>query len=71
MNVKNKYLLNGKYLLPKYKAHHINLDKLDNRIENLFITEDHEKIHEQLFSLTSLLLKAGFLKFNEGRYFLS
>ena len=66
--LKSKYLLDGKYLLPKYHVHHINLDILDNRYENLWITEEHSKVHSSLNSLTKQLLDSGFLEFINGRY---
>ncbi len=68
LELKNKFLLDGKYLLPEYHIHHINLDILDNRIENLWITDEHSKIHSSLRSLTKQLLDSGFLKFVNGRY---
>ncbi len=68
--LKSEYLLDGKYLIRACKVHHINLDKLDNRIENLFITKDHRKVHNSLRSLVKQLLNSGFLNFNNGKYFL-
>lgn len=44
----NSVTINGKrYLSPDYVVHHINEDKLDNRVENLAVmTElEHQKIH--------------------------
>ena len=70
LELKNKFLLDGKYLLPEYHVHHINLDILDNRIENLWITDEHPKIHSSLRSLTKQLLDSGFLKFVNGKYYL-
>jgi len=70
LELKNKYLLDGKYLQPEYHVHHINLDILDNRIENLWITNEHSKIHSSLRSLTKQLLDSGFLEFDNGRYYL-
>jgi len=57
--VAEKYLLtdecsveiNGKkYLSPEYDVHHINQDKLDNRLENLQILtrSEHQKLHHRL-----------------------
>lgn len=57
--VAEKYLLtdecsveiNGKkYLSPEYDVHHINMDKLDNRVENLQILtrSEHKKLHHRL-----------------------
>ncbi|GAG75432.1 unnamed protein product [marine sediment metagenome] len=68
--LKSEFLFDGKYLLPDYRVHHINLDILDNRIENLWITNEHRKVHSSLRSLTKQLLDFGFLKFINGRYYL-
>jgi predicted DNA-binding protein YlxM (UPF0122 family) len=41
----------GRYLTPDEQVHHINMDKLDNRIENLAVVankEDHAKLHKYL-----------------------
>lgn len=46
------------------------IDILDNRIENLWITDGHSKIHSSLRSLTKQLLDSGFLEFINGRYYL-
>ena len=37
----------GRYLLPNEEVHHLNKDKTDDRIENLFLTThaEHAKIH--------------------------
>lgn len=39
-----------KYLSPEYDVHHINQNKLDNRIENLEILtrSEHQKLHQKL-----------------------
>ena len=69
--LKSEYLVDGKYLKRACKVHHINLDKLDNRIENLYITIKHRKIHNSLRSQVKQLLNTGFLNFNNGKYFLN
>jgi hypothetical protein len=68
--LKSECLLDGKYLLPNCIVHHINLDKLDNRLENLWITKDHRKVHRSLDSLVKQLLDSGLLKFSHSKYFL-
>ncbi len=70
LELKNKFLRDGRYLQPEYHVHHINLDILDNRIENLWITDEHSKIHSSLRLLVKQLLDSGFLKFDNGRYYL-
>jgi len=65
---KNEYLYDRKYLKRDCSVHHINLDKLDNRIENLFVTKEHRKVHNSLRSLVKQLLNTGFLDFKNGEY---
>jgi hypothetical protein len=70
LELKKKLLIDGKYLKRRYLVHHINLDILDNRLENLWVTDNHEKIHGELFSLTKKLMEDWFLGFRKGKYFL-
>lgn len=70
----HKYLVNGKYLKTECRVHHVNLDSLDNRLQNLHPCKnhsEHEKIHSSLFDLIDVLLKKKFLIFNDGRYLLN
>ena len=70
----HKYLVNGKYLKQECMVHHVNLDSLDNRLQNLHPCKnhsEHEKIHSSLFDLIDVLLKKKFLIFNDGRYLLN
>jgi len=66
----SEYLLDNKYLKPEYDVHHINLDPFDNRIENLWVTDDHNGIHANLRSLVQPLLEYNYLFFGGGEYFL-
>src|SRR3990167_4107303 len=53
-------------------VHHINLDKRDNRIENLFICNgkrEHNKCHHSLEKIGAELVKQGFIKFKAGNYY--
>ncbi len=64
-------LLDGKYLLPDCIVHHINLDTLDNRLENLWLTtsqQEHNLIHNSLTGLVKPILELGFLVFEKGKY---
>ncbi len=70
----HKYLVNGKYLKPECRVHHINLDSLDNRIQNIHPSinnSEHKKIHSSLFDLINALLKKKLILFKNGIYILN
>ncbi len=63
--------LNGKYLIPRCKIHHINYDTLDNRIGNLWVCKnfaEHNLIHSSGIELVKPLLEKRLLIFVEGIY---
>ncbi|MFX0069970.1 MAG: hypothetical protein ACFFAO_02670, partial [Candidatus Hermodarchaeota archaeon] len=71
--ISKESLLEGKYLKPDYIVHHINLDTIDNRVENLWVTKGtkgHNKVHKSLLKNVDSLLKSGPLDFKEGKYYL-
>ncbi|MFX1340990.1 MAG: hypothetical protein ACFFDK_20435, partial [Promethearchaeota archaeon] len=73
LEISQKSLLNGKFLKPDIIVHHVNLDTLDNRLENLWVCEsieDHNSIHTSLLDLIDPLIKAGLLSFKEAKYYL-
>ena len=48
-------------------VHHIDGDKLNNKLENLFLYSDekeHSKIHQSLKNIASFLVKEGKILFN-------
>lgn len=50
--------------------HHVNLDKLDNSFENLFICKDnkqHKNLHYQLEKVAAELVKKGVIKFSRKK----
>jgi len=53
--------------------HHINGDKKDNRMENLYlcIPSEHEKAHRSFEKLMKVLLDEGTTKFENGEYKIS
>lgn len=64
----------GKYLRPECPVHHINYDRSDNNIKNLWVFPDrsnHHLTHQELVRLVPELLSIGFLRFNKGNYELS
>lgn len=53
--------------------HHINMDKMDNSIGNLFLCSDnfeHSNAHKSINILVKELMEDGIIKFEEGKYFL-
>ncbi len=74
LEIAQKSLTDGKYLKPEYIVHHINLDTLDNRSENLWVCEKHEghhSVHASLIDIIDPLIKSGLLSFKEGKYYLN
>lgn len=59
-------------LRPNQPIHHIDGDKLNNSIENLYMTDssEHTKIHKQLESLAFELVSKGVISFDkeQGKY---
>ena len=58
--------------LQRYECiHHINLDKTDNRIENLHLFKsqnEHQKAHVELSAVAAECVKRGIIKFEDGHY---
>ncbi len=53
--------------------HHIDLDRTNYHISNLFLSKNHshhQNIHAQLNKLIAQLIKKGILKFKDGKYYL-
>ena len=74
LEVSQKSLFNGKFLKTEYKVHHINLDTIDNRLENLWVCEEHKghhSLHTSLLRIVEPLINAGFLAFKKGKYCLN
>lgn len=63
----------GRPLLKSEHVHHIDLDKWNNEIDNLYVCDQvkHNKIHHQLQLLAASLYKAGVICFSDGVYFLN
>ena len=52
-------------------THHINMDKTDNRIENLYLCDGHKihnSIHWTLNKMVKQLIEKEIICFNEGKY---
>ena len=66
----------GRELCPKTeRVHHIDMDKLNNSIDNLWICDNsmHMKAHHSMNSVVSLLMGKGLVEFNKnvGEYHLT
>ena len=74
LEIAQKSLLHGKFLKPDYIVHHINLDTIDNRRENLWVCEEHtghHSLHANLLEIVDTLIKGGLLSFKKGKYYLN
>ena len=65
----------GRKLCPKTeRIHHIDMDKLNNKLNNLWICDNsmHMKAHHSMNSVVSLLMKKDLVNFNKetGKYYL-
>jgi len=61
----------GRPIKSEERIHHINGDKTDNRIENLYLCSDlreHQNVHHSLDKLLKYLLENKAIKFQNGRY---
>lgn len=61
----------GRKLNKSEVIHHINGDKTDNRLENLYLCSSmsqHRDIHKQLESVSFDLVQKGLIKFDHGTY---
>jgi IMP dehydrogenase len=66
--------LMGRLLTKEERIHHINLDKSDNRVENLWCCVDqkqHMLLHAQLYEIAKELIQAGVVVFKDGVYSLN
>ncbi|MHA2260637.1 MAG: hypothetical protein ACXACO_21925 [Promethearchaeota archaeon] len=69
-----KHLINGKYLKKGSIVHHVNFDKSDNRLENLWLYEDirsHKKVEKSLNECFRDLIKLNQIGFENGFYYLN
>ncbi len=62
----------GRKLTKEETVHHIDGDKLNNKIENLHILNnaEHRKIEHELKQIGYILFKMGIIKFVDGHYVL-
>ena len=63
----------GHSLAEGESIHHINMDKTDNTLENLYLCIDasaHSKSHASINSLVKGLIADGIVSFKDGKYYL-
>ena len=63
----------GRFIKKGEPIHHIDLDKKNNDIKNLYLFknhQEHQKAHSSLESVASQLYKYGVIGFSNGYYFL-
>lgn len=63
----------GRPLLENEIIHHIDGDKLNNDLSNLYICNsmsEHRDMHNSLENVSMTLVKEGVIKFEKGRYFI-
>lgn len=62
----------GRYLLRGEQVHHIDFNRKNNDISNLYVCSksDHMKLHRKLDTLVGVLLEKGLIRFDreEGQY---
>lgn len=71
LRISKRVMIDGKYLRSNSIVHHINFNKLDNRIENLWVFEkqqEHYKSLESLYNYFSDLIKLSVIGINSGAY---
>ena len=74
LEISKKCLVEGKYLKRGYVVHHINYNPQDNRIENLWVFENHTEhilSGKTLYSCFSDLIKLNQIFFKNGKYYLN
>ncbi len=73
LEISKKSMIDGKYLKKDCLIHHINFNKLDNRIENLWVFEkrrEHSQSLKSLYNCFSELVKLSKIVFRDGAYVL-
>ena len=71
LEISKKYLIQGKYLKKGIEIHHINQNKQDNRIKNLWIYEnkkEHARGELTLYDSLKTLINTNQILFKDGKY---
>lgn len=63
----------GRVPLRSESVHHIDIDRLNYKIENLYLCKtnsEHQKLHASLNKIVTQLVNKGIIKFKNGKYYL-
>ncbi len=62
----------GRFLTKEERTHHVDFNKLNNDINNLFLCKNnshHWKVHMELYKIARELVREKIIKFKNGHYF--
>ncbi len=74
LDIAKKTLIDGKYLRTGCEVHHINFNRIDNRIENLWLYEnknEHAQGELTVRDCLQNLINTNQIGFKEGKYFIN
>lgn len=63
----------GRYIKKEEPIHHVDLDRLNNEITNLYLCKnnsEHQQLHSSLDKVVAKLIKNKTIKFKSGKYYL-